>query len=187
MGFHSETRNSLLAIFRNHHGAPVPFTRIDPNVITSKTLSRPAKLVYVLLKTYCNTEGEAYPSVARMAAELGYRGRADVIDALSELVLAGYISREIRQGKTTVYRTVHLPMGSPTRLPNQSGAGHEPDSLISHPRLPNQSPTRLPNQSRTRLRELDLKTRADESEERGPGWEQFQGILKSIPKRKEEC
>ncbi|MDL2253660.1 helix-turn-helix domain-containing protein, partial [Ruminococcaceae bacterium OttesenSCG-928-I18] len=58
-------------------------------------LSHRAKVVYMYLRDRANADGQCYPSVRTIARELDL-SRSTIKRALSDLVSAGYLSKESR-------------------------------------------------------------------------------------------
>jgi hypothetical protein len=79
------------------------------------TLPAPKKLVLLALADNANDEGDCYPSIATLIRKCSLSERA-VQYAITELVEAGHVSRDVRSGRSTVYR-VH-PRTSCTPAPD---------------------------------------------------------------------
>lgn len=84
-------------------------------LVWTTTLPAPKKLVLLALADNANDEGDCYPSVATLTHKCSLSERA-VQYAITELVGMGHVSREVRSGRSTVYR-VH-PRTSCTPAPD---------------------------------------------------------------------
>lgn len=168
----------LLARFRDHLGKEVPFVRMDPRVLRDTRLSRNARLCYALLQTFASTEGEAWPAIPTLSSIMGHATSPNKAAAyINELEAAGYLWKESRPGKSTVY---HLS----TPPANGLGQDSEPHPLMGGTPPANGSTTPPAGGLRTRSSELDPRTRAVETERWDPPPEGFslERILKAIPK-----
>ncbi len=74
-------------------------------------LSATAKLAYGRLVRYAGRNGQCYPAVATLAAEIGI-GKRRAQECLSELEAGGFIRRDYRDGKATEYAFLWHPIFS---------------------------------------------------------------------------
>lgn len=75
------------------------------------------KMVLLALADGCNDAGETYPGVPRVAGKCSLTERS-VQKAMGTLESLGYLSRDYRTGRSTVYRLHILPGGEPGSPPN---------------------------------------------------------------------
>jgi hypothetical protein len=89
------------------------FARVARAVLHAHGLSGQAKLVYTLMASRLNEQGECWPSLPTLAEESGW-SRPTVIKAIDELVGAGLVERQ-RRGKTqaNLYRVKSTTFTSP--------------------------------------------------------------------------
>lgn len=72
-------------------------------LVWTTTLPAPKKLVLLALADNANDEGDCYPSVATLSSKCSLSERA-VQYAITDLVGQGHVSREVRSGRSTVYK-----------------------------------------------------------------------------------
>lgn len=83
------------------------------------------KLVLLALCDCANDQGECYPSVTLLEEKCSLSDRA-VQKAISELEQAGYLSREIRSGRSTLF-TMTPERGSPRTTFTPNDVHHTPE------------------------------------------------------------
>lgn len=79
------------------------FVQVPDDLVTDERLTANAVRVWARLDKYAGAQGQAFPSRETLARDLGLSAR-HVARALAELVDAGWISREQRDGTTSLYR-----------------------------------------------------------------------------------
>lgn len=79
------------------------FAQLPDELVADKRISANAVRVWARLDKYAGTDGRAFPSRDTLAADLGL-SVSGVKRALAELVAAGWISREGRDGKSALTR-----------------------------------------------------------------------------------
>ena len=110
----------------------VPFTMVPDSIVDDETLSCYAKLVYLVLRRHANfTTGEAFPSIPRIAQEMGRKpgkkpariSPKTVKAALRELVETGWILAQPRYDEKTKR---HLSTLYTVRLTRGGGSATDP-------------------------------------------------------------
>lgn len=120
------------------------------NAVWKASLPPMAKLVLVALADFANESGECFPSVGMMVERCGMSDRG-IQKQISELERSGYLRREFRNGRSTLY-TITPEHGSPhprttfTPAPNdvhpEHGSPSPPNGV--HPTPEHGSPTPEP-------------------------------------------
>lgn len=95
------------------------FGIIHRSVLRNNKLSRPARLIYALLCSYANEEGEAWPSQERMAEDLGCSEKP-IREWIEECMKAGMIEKKLVGFPAHCVYTVLYPVREPT--PAQYGS-----------------------------------------------------------------
>ena len=79
------------------------FTQVPNILLTDKTLSSNAKLVYAMLLKYAWNNNRVYPGQERMAEDMG-SSQPTIARSVNELEQAGWLEITRRgQGKTNIY------------------------------------------------------------------------------------
>lgn len=97
------------------------YVKCPTPLLAASDLSPAEKVLWLAIQAHCFGDTETcYPSVSRLATITGLKPRW-TSDLLTSLSTKGYLDRDLRQGKPTVYRP-KLPAG-----PMQCSAGVEAD------------------------------------------------------------
>jgi len=111
------------------HTTVETFVKVPHSILNRRDLGFAAKLAYGVIAGRMGSNGESWPGVRRLAADIGADDKRTAMNAVRQLQAAGLIDVETRRGRSSVYRLAGGAQTAPVQGMHHGGAKNAPEPV----------------------------------------------------------